>query len=553
MEITKNMLFFWIKNRWPNAINIENTLQKKARVTRPMFWSSAQEMRGHLVVVDPNRLKHIDRFYSDTIFVCIGSVGTAAFETSACIPVVSTAHTANTTNTKNTAGIVYAADTKFLCHNNEIIIVPDEDKMQKAFNYLAIIFDRFYTWASQLDQASDEFFSYDAIIRSCESIMDDPLALLDADFNYVTYSKKKSMERGFEELYVDESGRLPLEIINMLISNDEFSSLAKKKGVWRYEGSEVMLHANVFHADTFVGRLGVPYTTDSVRNAYNADILEIVVAEIEALYARLGTFFRQPAQNAKLRHLIASLSEGTTVPREEIRSQLEMMGCEENDTYCLVQVQPQLSETTKRYTSVLLAHLEMLVSKSVCFVAKEACYLLIDKSKNSPAAQKKFVNDINTFLRENYMRAGLSRDFKNIFELKIAVKQTSIALAYGRRIDPMFWYVKYDSYAFFYALSCMCRDMPAAHIASYALRTLQEHDIQSGSFLYKTLRVYIEAQYNAVEAAKQLFISRSTFLRRIETIKKLTGINLDSYDDRLYLELSYRMLDSDVLTDIEVE
>lgn len=540
MYISKNMVFYWVKKHWPHAKTSPELQGVKAQVSRPMFWSSAQEMRGHLVVINPERMKHIERFYPDTIFVCIGS---AAGDGSAMSDGGTRKASASGAGGSGSVGNAGA---------NELIIIPNETNLQKAFNYLATIFDKFYAWAAQLDQACDEFFSYDAIIRSCEPVMEDPLALLDANFNYVSYSKKQSMERGFEELYVDESGRLPLEIINMLISNSDFNSLAQKKGVWRYEGSEVMLHANVFHDNTFVGRLGVPYTNDEARNAYNADILTIVVAEIEALYARLGTFFRQPAHNAKLRHVIAGLIEGAPAPREEIIQQLGAMGYEEHDTYCLVQVRPQLQETTKRYTSVLLAHLETLVSKSICFVAAEKCYLLVDKSKTSTAAQKRFVNDINTFLRENYMMAGLSRDFTTVFELKTAALQTSIALSYGKRLNPMFWYVKYDSYAFFYALGCMCRDMPAAQVASHALQVLQEHDAASGTQLFATLQTYLEANYNAVEAAKKLFISRSTFLRRIDTIKKLTGINLESYDDRLYVELSYRLLESDVVSDVEV-
>ncbi len=153
MIITRNMLFYWMKKRWPHAINADEALPWKANVSRPMFWSSAQEMRGHLVVIDPIRLKHIDRFYPDTVFVCIGG------------------------------------DAQRPRNDNEIIIVPDEDKMEKAFNYLATIFDKFYSWAAQLDQASDEFFSYDAIIRSCEAVMDDPLALLDADFTKTVPAK----------------------------------------------------------------------------------------------------------------------------------------------------------------------------------------------------------------------------------------------------------------------------------------------------------------------------------------------------------------------------
>ena len=116
----------------------------------------------------------------------------------------------------------------------------------------------------------------------------------------------------------------------------------------------------------------------------------------------------------------------------------------------------------------------------------------------------------------------------------------------------MFWYLKYDNYAFRYALGCMCRDLPEDQVVSSAIGVLQKHDDENGTHFEETLRTYIETRYNAVEAAKALFISRSTFLRRIDNIKKLTGIDLDSCDERLYLELSYQILDPDRVVDVEI-
>ena len=44
------------------------------------------------------------------------------------------------------------------------------------------------------------------------------------------------------------------------------------------------------------------------------------------------------------------------------------------------------------------------------------------------------------------------------------------------------------------------------------------------------------------QAANRLYIHRSTFINRMERIQELTRLNLDDYDTRLYLELSFRLL-----------
>lgn len=50
-------------------------------------------------------------------------------------------------------------------------------------------------------------------------------------------------------------------------------------------------------------------------------------------------------------------------------------------------------------------------------------------------------------------------------------------------------------------------------------------------------------QMNAVKAAKELFIHRSTFLYRMAHIKELVQIDLEEPDQLLYLLLTYRLLE----------
>ncbi len=59
-------------------------------------------------------------------------------------------------------------------------------------------------------------------------------------------------------------------------------------------------------------------------------------------------------------------------------------------------------------------------------------------------------------------------------------------------------------------------------------------------------------QYNAVAAARQLCIARSSFLKRLSRIKALTGIDLHKGRQRAYLILSYGILDQYSLSHAEL-
>ena len=77
------------------------------------------------------------------------------------------------------------------------------------------------------------------------------------------------------------------------------------------------------------------------------------------------------------------------------------------------------------------------------------------------------------------------------------------------------------------------------------LLTLREIDETQNTEYMKTLRVYLDNHLNAVQASKELYIHRSTFLYRLEKIKSILESDLDDTEELLYLELSFRLLEQE--------
>ena len=65
------------------------------------------------------------------------------------------------------------------------------------------------------------------------------------------------------------------------------------------------------------------------------------------------------------------------------------------------------------------------------------------------------------------------------------------------------------------------------------------YDEEHHTSLNDTLHMFIRVQYNSSECARRLFVNRSSFLKRMERIEKLTGIHMEDRKERVYLELSY--------------
>jgi len=68
------------------------------------------------------------------------------------------------------------------------------------------------------------------------------------------------------------------------------------------------------------------------------------------------------------------------------------------------------------------------------------------------------------------------------------------------------------------------------------------YDAAHESELLPTLEAFMRSRYNATLAAKELFVARSTLINRLERIVELTGIDLEDFDERVYLAITLRLI-----------
>ena len=76
-----------------------------------------------------------------------------------------------------------------------------------------------------------------------------------------------------------------------------------------------------------------------------------------------------------------------------------------------------------------------------------------------------------------------------------------------------------------------------------ALVLLAEYDEQHGTELYRSLYTFLDSRYNMSRAAGQMYVHRTTFIKRMEHIEQLTGLDLTDWETRMYLMLSYQWME----------
>ena len=138
---------------------------------------------------------------------------------------------------------------------------------------------------------------------------------------------------------------------------------------------------------------------------------------------------------------------------------------------------------------------------------------------------------------------GISNPIEDIYGLKRGFIQAGIALDYITRTDSSDWIVMFSSCALNYIRESACEKLPAKMVAHPVLLELMEHDRTQGTQYYETLRAYLLCERSIPATAAALIIHRTTLTYRLGKIQELTRLNLDHANLRMYLLMSFLLLD----------
>ena len=154
-----------------------------------------------------------------------------------------------------------------------------------------------------------------------------------------------------------------------------------------------------------------------------------------------------------------------------------------------------------------------------------------------------FQEKMAVFLREHVAKAGDSNSFCGREDFSLYLNQAREALRLGDKYAPHFWHYRFEDYAYIYLLEHCAAPFGPLQVCSPALRILQNYDTEKDGDLYRTLQVHLRTGCNVTQSAELLNIHRTSMMKRLNRIKKLTGIRLENADTRLYLMLSYKILE----------
>jgi DNA-binding PucR family transcriptional regulator len=147
------------------------------------------------------------------------------------------------------------------------------------------------------------------------------------------------------------------------------------------------------------------------------------------------------------------------------------------------------------------------------------------------------------FLRDSFLKAGLSNEFVGFQHIRQYYRQAVITLEVGNRRRPFQWIHRFDEIALDYLLEQSKGELPGEIVCCRKIMELKEFDEEHNTDYYHTLKLYVKNNLNAVQTAKGLYIHRSTFLYRMEKIKEIIHLDLEDFDTLLYVMMTFRLME----------
>ena len=92
-----------------------------------------------------------------------------------------------------------------------------------------------------------------------------------------------------------------------------------------------------------------------------------------------------------------------------------------------------------------------------------------------------------------------------------------------------------------FVLTNCCGTLPCEMLYPPGLNALIDYDLHSRINYLKTLQIYIEEGRNDSRAAAKLYISRNSFLYRLDKIRSVLGDPLEDPDYLFRLQLGLRL------------
>ena len=341
------------------------------------------------------------------------------------------------------------------------------------------------------------------------------------------------------------------EIIENLLMTKEFHEVAKTREPFYYSVEDLGYRVycfNICDEDYYYARLVVYLKRGEAALPSGAEQISKYLSEVILQMIHQGILKLNKNQDNPLHEILQSLLQGYAIEHGELSRAVAKYQWKEDENYMVICLEPYMASGWETRVENAMPTMTRKLEQNwrhscAVYFEKKILWLINVTLTIGDRDSYELFQQLMVVLRENVFRAGASSSFDDIRMIPSALKEAEAALELGTKIEPSYWYYRFDDYRLNYMMDMIQREgIDPMLLVHPAIPALLRHDETHENELSKTLETLIEKRGNLTQAADALFIHRTTLFRRLNQIKEMTGIDLENSDLMLELQLSYRIL-----------
>lgn len=403
--------------------------------------------------------------------------------------------------------------------------------LPRLLNILNRIFQDYRQWEFAL--LYSDGIALDALLELSGAVLHMPLTIVNNEFHFIA---KNSL---YASLF--DSDTVDKDELDSIIWTQEFQDCTHRKGVFHFylkSEKKDLLCFNIVFSNRFYARV-LGSVEDEAYGKVQEELFKRLADCVENIFSIQKV---APYPFMKSREFCSVVSEMLDGRRPVDDSVLRRNGWCFADEYQITVFCCSRHFPIEEGDRYLYRQLTNIFTEG-CILERNQDFVCVRNLTSAADRDDDFRERLAVFLREHVVKAGLSNIFRGTEDFGTHLVQAYDALKIGERKAPHFWYYNFEDYAFQYLLDQCVSSYSAEEVIAPELRKIMQMDKEKGTDLYSTLKIYLRSGCNASKTAEQLYIHRSSLMKRLNKIESATCINLENSDTRLYLELSYKLLD----------
>lgn len=501
MRISMQILVDRLKQNYPECYVGE--LSEEMNLKRPLFYQNGTDFRNHKVYIaqEEDLTEQLLMHHGENLILVVG--------TSLCTP------------WQIARGVCF-----FSADRN----------INELFNTVQRIFDTYDAWDERMQNLALSERTLKTLLDASHRIFHNPVIVSTTEGFVIDYSSLMDAMPEFQEI---------LQNNQVTVYHSETMDIGDFSEVHRY--LDPLTQKNNLFYDVY----------DKNRNPYRVILVEVtrkLKSYDEYLLLHLAKYILQMLEkytvlesdiSYTLDRLLSNILTDDKIDASSLESRFESFHWKENHTYFCMNI--YVSTVDRQNLTVvhfICNRIESLMKGSCAFLLDGNIVVFVNLYYYGKTMEEA-MQSVTDFLKDSYLKAGISYAFTGLGSLRQYYYQSCIALEEGIKRYPLRWLNRFEDIALDYLIGKCTEGLEPKVVCSRAVLTLREYDKEHKTEYFHTLRMYVVCQMNAVKAAKELFIHRSTFLYRMSHIRDLVNINLEDPDQLLYLLLSYRLLEEE--------